>query len=144
MRSLLATSLGVMLSLICSASWAASCTLTSSGIAFGGYDPFVPQDVLSVANIGVTCDETTAYSIALSSGAGTYEQRFMTSGLHQLLYNLYIDATLNTVWGDGTGHTAVVGDTQSAAIYTVYGRIPARQNAHVGAYGDTIVITLTF
>jgi spore coat protein U-like protein len=104
----------------------------------------LPQDVVSVANIAVSCDEPTSYSIALSSGTGSYEQRAMTSGLHQLLYNLYTDATLNTVWGDGTGHSAFVSDTQSAAIYSVYGRIHARQNAHVGAYGDTIVITLTF
>ena len=143
-RSLLTTSLGVVLSLICSSPWAASCTLNTSGIAFGGYDPFVSQHAVSVATISVTCDETTSYSIALSSGSGTYEQRVMTSGLHQLLYNLYTDASLNTVWGDGTGHSALVGDTQLAAIHTVYGRIPALQNVHVGAYSDTIVITLTF
>jgi spore coat protein U-like protein len=60
------------------------------------------------------------------------------------LYNLYVDATLITVWGDGTGQSATVSDTQSAANYTVYGRIPAGQNAYVGVYSDTIVITVTF
>lgn len=144
MSSPLRTVLGVVLSLICASSWAATCTLSTGGIAFGGYDPFVAQDVDSVANISVTCDQPTAYSIALSTGGGTYEQRVMTSGLHQLLYNLYTDATLSTVWGDGSGHSATVGDTQLLATYTVYGRIPARQNAHVGVYNDTIVITLTF
>jgi spore coat protein U-like protein len=136
--------LGAALSLICASTWAASCTLSTGGIAFGGYDPFVSQDVDSVANISVTCDEPTSYSIALSTGGGTYEQRVMTSGLHQLLYNLYTDATLSTVWGDGSGHSATVGDTQLPATHTVYGRIPARQDAHVGVYNDTIVITLTF
>lgn len=140
----LVTLSGVVLSLICSSPWAASCTLSTSGIAFGSYDPFVSQDVDSVANIGVTCDETTSYSIALSTGSGTYEQRVMTSGLHQLLYNLYVDAALSTVWGDGTGHSAAVSDSQLVAIHTVYGRIPARQNAQVGLYSDTLVITLTF
>lgn len=144
MSSPLQILLGVVLSLICASSWAATCTLSTGGIAFGGYDPFVAQDVDSVANISVTCDQPTAYSIALSTGGGTYEQRVMTSGLHQLLYNLYTDATLSTVWGDGSGHSATVGDTQLLATYTVYGRIPARQNAHVGVYNDTIVITLTF
>lgn len=135
---------GVALSLMSWSLWAATCTVSTSGIAFGGYDPFVAQDVDSVASIGVTCDEATSYSIALSTGAGTYEQRVMTSGLHQLLYNLYTDATLSTVWGDGTGHSALVSDTQLVATNTVYGRIPSRQNPHVGVYGDTIVITLTF
>lgn len=123
--------------------WAA-CTLSTSGIAFGSYDPFVNQHVDSAANINVSCDDVTPYSIALSTGGGTYDARVMISGLHQLLYNLYTDATLTTVWGDGTGQSATVGDTQSVANYTVYGRIPARQNAHVGVYNDTIVITVTF
>jgi spore coat protein U-like protein len=135
---------GLALTLMSWSLWAATCTVSTSGIAFGGYDPFVAQDVDSVASIGVTCDVTTSYSIALSTGAGTYEQRVMTSGLHQLLYNLYTDATLSTIWGDGTGHSAMVSDTQLLATHTVYGRIPARQNPHVGVYGDTIVITLTF
>lgn len=130
-------------SLICASSWA-GCTVSTGGIAFGGYDPFVAQDVDSVANISVTCDEATSYSIALSTGGGTYEQRAMTNGLHQLLYNLYTDATLSTVWGDGSGHSATVSDIQLVATHTVYGRIPARQDTHVGVYSDTIVITLTF
>lgn len=121
-----------------------ACTLSTSGIAFGGYDPFVNEHVDSVANINVTCDDTTSYSIALSTGSGTYETRVMTSGLHHLLYNLYIDAALTTVWGDGTGQSMTVSDTQSVANYTVYGRIPARQDAYVGVYSDTIVITVTF
>lgn len=144
MRSPLIALSGVVLSLLCCGSWAASCTLSTSGIAFGAYDPFVAQSLDSVANITVTCDEPASYSIALSTGSGTYEQRVMTSGLHQLLYNLYTDATLSTVWGDGTGHSATLSNTQLAAIHTVYGRIPARQDAYVGAYSDTIVITLTF
>lgn len=144
MRSRLVILSGILMWLICSSSWAASCTLSTSGIAFGGYDPLLAHDLDSVAIISVACDETTSYSIALSTGSGTYEQRVMTSGLHRLLYNLYTDATLNTVWGDGTGHSAMVGDTQLTAIHTVYGRVPARQDAYVGVYSDTIVITLTF
>jgi spore coat protein U-like protein len=144
MRAPLLILSGVALALICSSPWAANCTLSTSGIAFGGYDPFLSQDVDSIADISVTCDETTSYSIALSTGSGTYDQRVMTSGLHQLLYNLYTAPTMNTVWGDGTGHSAIISDTQLTAIHTVYGRIPARQDAHVGVYNDTIVITLTF
>ena len=136
--------LGAGLQLISATLWAATCTLSTSGIAFGSYDPFVNQNVDSVANIGVTCDETTPYSIALSTGNGSYDTRVMTSGLHHLLYNLYVDASLTTIWGDGTGQSATVSDNQLVGNHTVYGRIPARQDAHVGVYSDTIVITLTF
>ena len=37
-----------------------------------------------------------------------------------------------------------VGNETRTAIYTVYGRVPALQDAGVGSYSDTIVITLTF
>jgi spore coat protein U-like protein len=122
----------------------AACTISTSGIAFGSYDPLLNQPVDSAASIGVVCDEPTTYSISLSTGNGTYQARVMTSGLHHLLYNLYIDASLTAVWGDGTAQSATLSDTKTAANYTIYGRIPAGQNAHVGVYSDTIVITLSF
>jgi len=135
---------GAALLMLSFAPWAATCTVSAGGIAFGGYDPFVNLNVDSVGNISVNCDVATTYSIALSTGSGTYDSRAMMSSTHELFYNLYIDATLTTVWGDGTGHSATVGGTQSIANHTVYGRIPAAQNAHVGVYSDTIVVTLTF
>jgi spore coat protein U-like protein len=58
------------------------------------------------------------------------------------------------IWGDRTGGSYVVsgslkpgpgvGNETRTAIYTVYGRVPALQDAGVGSYSDTIVITLTF
>lgn len=135
---------GVLLQLLSTSLLAATCTVTTSGIAFGSYDPLLNQNVDSVASISVNCDEATAYSIALSPGSGSYAARAMTSGSHQLLYNLYVDATLTTVWGDGSGPSAVVSANQALADHTAYGRIPAGQNAYVGVYSDTIVVTLTF
>jgi hypothetical protein len=32
----------------------------------------------------------------------------------------------------------------NSANYAVYGRIPARQNAHVGSYGGSISVTITY
>jgi spore coat protein U-like protein len=124
--------------------WSASCTVSAHGIDFGNYDPFSNQNLDSTANISVVCDVSTTYSVALSPGGGSFGSRVMSNGLHQLLYNLYTDATLATVWGDATGGTAIVGATGLTANHTVYGRIPARQNAYVGFYNDTIVVTLTF
>ena len=134
----------VALQLISCSLWAATCTVSAGGIAFGGYDPFINQNLDSVGTISINCNVATAYSIALSPGGGSYDERMMTSGIHQLLYNLYTDATLTTVWGDGTGHSATVGGNQAIANHTVYGRVPGAQNAHVGSYNDTIVVTLTF
>ena len=135
---------GMALLMIAPALWSADCAVNASGMEFGSYDAFSNQSLDGAANISVTCDVGTAYSLALSPGAGSYEVRAMAFGLHRLFYNLYTDATLATVWGDGSGDTAIVAAVAPVASHTVYGRIPARQNAYVGIYADTIVVTVTF
>jgi spore coat protein U-like protein len=37
-----------------------------------------------------------------------------------------------------------VSSSGSNENHSVYGRIPARQNAYVGAYADSITVTLNF
>ena len=64
----------------------------------------------------------------------------------------HLDAARAQVWGDGTNSTGTVAGTTSfvwfqtskTANHTVYGRVPAQQNAASGAYTDTIVVTITF
>ncbi|HZZ92374.1 MAG TPA: spore coat U domain-containing protein [Usitatibacter sp.] len=123
---------------------AAQCNVGAQGVAFGTYDVFSSQGVDSTGNIAVTCDVSTPYAIAMSPGQGTYALRSMASGTYRLGYNLFTDASRATVWGDGTGGSSTVSGSTAAANYTVFGRIPARQNAHVGAYADSVTITLTF
>jgi spore coat protein U-like protein len=137
--------LAAVLAGLISNAWPA-CGVSTSGVAFGSYDPFANADAYGAGNIGVLCDSGIAYSIALSPGSGTFAARDLTNGVEVLHYNLYTDASLHVVWGDGAGATATVGGTGSgsAANIAVYGRIPARQNARVGAYSDSIVVTVTF
>jgi len=94
--------------------------------------------------VDVSCDISSPYTISLSTGAGTYASRTMTGSSGTLVYNLYVDATRLSIWGDGSPGTGTVGGTANTASHTVYGRIPARQNAPVGSYTDTIIVTLTF
>lgn len=123
---------------------AAACALNVPGMSFGSYDVFNNQPLDSAGNISVTCDTATAYSISLGAGNGSYILRTMLSGAHKLNYNLYTDATRTIVWGDGTGSTAIVSNTSVSQTHTVYGRIPAQQNAYVGSYIDTITVILNF
>lgn len=131
--------------LVAPCAWS-DCTVGAQGVSFGSYDPFADQDSDGAGNIAVTCDAGLAYSIALSAGGGSHAARAMASGPHTLGYNLFTDPARTTVWGDGTGATATVGGTGTGitANVTVYGRVPARQNAHVGGYSDAIVVTVTF
>ena len=70
----------------------------------------------------------------------------MTGTLGVLTYNLFLDSTHLTIWGNGSSGTGIFSGTATGPnIGTpVYRRIPARQNAHVGAYSDVITITVTF
>ena len=137
--------LAAVLAALGSNAWSA-CSFNAQGLSFGNYDPFGRTNLDGAGNIAVTCDLGVAYKISLSSGAGTYAARALTNGPHPLYYNLYTDASRIVVWGDGNGGTATVGGSGAgtATNVTVYGRIPADQNAHVGNYSDNIIVTVTF
>lgn len=124
--------------------WAVQCSVNGQGVSFGGYDPFSSQSLDGTGNIAVSCDVSAPYTIALRPGNGSYSSRAMLSGAHGLNYNLFTDATRTGVWGDGTGSTATVSGSGASGNHTMYGRIPARQNAYVGSYSDIITVTVTF
>src|SRR5579863_9296254 len=157
----------LVLSFVPQASWANVCpgaTVTSTGVSFGNYDPISGAAVTSSGTITMTCGGNTAtpiISIQLSTGSGTFAQRFMkdtTTGTNDLNYNLYVDATYasTSIWGDGTSSTLDPGGTTSghagsnSLVLTVYGKIPANQDAYAGctvtgcSYSDTVNITVNF
>jgi spore coat protein U-like protein len=52
-----------------------------------------------------------------------------------------------TVWGDGSAGTSTVPlrkvNRNRPATTTIYGRIPPGQNVSVGAYSDSVTVTIT-
>lgn len=124
----------------------AGCTVSTSGLNFGNYDVFSALNDDITATINVDCPSGTAYSIWLSSGSGTFSSRTLTGGGNFLLYNLYLDPTRLTIWGDGSAGTGTYSatGTGSNVATPVYGRIPAGQNAWVGTYTDVVTVTVNF
>lgn len=124
-------------------SW--SCSVSATGVDFGGYNPFDSAATDSTAVVTVECE--SAYSIALSEGqAATFNPRALAGDNDSLQYNLYTGPDYSIIWGDGSGGTEVVsgpGDTQPVE-HVIHGRIFARQNARVGSYADSITVTLEF
>ena len=132
-----------------------TCSVSTSGVSFGAYDVFSPSANETVGNISVACTGLTgsssaAYDILISTGGGSFTSRLMSSGSHTLAYNLYTDSNRSIVWGDGSVGTQIVSDSYSLGLsqvtkdYSIYGRIPAQQNAYVGSYSDTLVVTVNF
>jgi spore coat protein U-like protein len=123
---------------------AVQCSLAVQAVDFGAYDVFSNRSVDGTGSLQVSCDVAAPYSIVLSAGSGAYAARVMSQGPYTLMYNLFTDPALTTVCGDGSAGTAVVTGNTASATIPVYGRIPARQNAHVGPYADTIVVIVEF
>ena len=63
-----------------------------------------------------------------------------TGSLDTLHYNIYLDATHRTIWGDGTNGTDFYFDAdppnKTSVTVPAYGRIPARQDVMPGLYKD--------
>ncbi|MFQ3200902.1 MAG: spore coat protein U-like protein [Zhongshania sp.] len=130
---------------------AASCQVSAAVVSFGSFSPLTLSYVNSTGSITVNCTDVAGYSIALSAGNGTYSQRSMVSGSHDLDYNLYRDAAHQQVWGDGSSGdnydvTAVNPVNGQNYVYTVYGRLPLTMSrgGHVGTYTDTISIIVNY
>ncbi|MGC1303552.1 MAG: spore coat U domain-containing protein [Caulobacteraceae bacterium] len=131
-----------------------SCTASATGVSFGAYNPLstTPNDATGTVTVSciLTVSLTGSYTIALSTGASnSFTARSLQGGGSTLAYNLYVATARTQVWGDGTGGTqtvtgsfpAILTNTQS---FNVFGRIPAGQNVPVGAYTDTIIVTVTY
>jgi len=122
-------------------------------VALGDFNPLANANSDSTGSVSITCtgSATATYTIAVSAGTGTYLNRKLISGSQLLSYNVYIDNTRTTIWGDGSSGTSLIsgnitatsgGTTHSS---TVYGRIPSgQQTASVGLYSDILTVTVTY
>ena len=133
-----------------------SCSVSATALTFGSYDPSSATARDSTGTITVTCTATVlgisaSWDILLSTGSSpSFTPRRMFNGGNSMQYNLYTNAARTQVWGDGTGGTAKVSDSQLVVVgttqysYTAYGRIPALQDLGPGTYTDTITVTLNY
>ncbi|MDI5985317.1 spore coat U domain-containing protein [Halomonas sp. M4R5S39] len=130
----------------------ASCTIGTTALTFGDYDPISPSDLDSTGTVTVTCTQDAAVAITLGQGAnpgGTSTdaepERRLTDGVNFLTYSLFSDAGRTVVWtNEATGDVETTG-TGAAEDHTVFGRVDGGQStAPAGAYTDTVVATVTF
>jgi spore coat protein U-like protein len=132
----------------------ATCTVATTGIVFPAYASPGSTDADSTGDVAVTCSALVAglgsYTISVSTGAGTYANRKLSSGANFLNYNMFTDTGRTIVWGDGTASTQTVSDnylilvTPTVRHYTAYGRVPGSQNKPAGTYTDTVTVTVTY
>jgi len=132
----------------------ANCTISTTAVAFGEYDPVVanastPLDV--TGKVSVTCTTGAPATITLGQGpdpgassTDAAPVRRMKSGSNYLSYQLYSEATHTTVWGNDASSDVENTGTGANQDIDVYGRVPSGQNVPTGNYSDTVVATITF
>lgn len=116
---------------------------------FGNYDPTSTAVATGSTTIRVRCTNGTTAPIALNDGqnggGGDCTTRAMAAGGNQLAYGLYRTTGTGSPWGCAAGNSLSYTAANAAwSTLTVYGQIPAEQNAPVGSYTDTVTATVTF
>ena len=127
----------------------AACTISATAVSFGGYDVFAAtpnNNGVGSMNIVCTKGKSPPFAVRLSTGqSNSYASRLMNSGADSMNYNLYTSAARTVVWGDGTGGSSVMTAAErSTTALSIFGQIPAGQDAAVGAYSDSITAMVTF
>jgi spore coat protein U-like protein len=126
-----------------------TCIIETRPLAFGYFDPDANVD--AVTQVRYTCNNQ-ANHIRIEMTTGTSNQftpRIMSAGpVDHLEYNIYLDATRQTIWGQGLFGTDVYLENNppndTLVVVPVYGRIFARQNPAPGQYVDVLTVRILF
>lgn len=136
----------------------ANCTIGAQTFNLGNYDPITNASTAldtSDSTIAVTCTKGHNVQLAANAGANSGQgscstNRALKNSTNYLCYDLYTDAGLTTVWGDGAGLGSTITLTPTtglaATTTTIYADVPAGQDAvYAGtAYTDTVGMTVNF
>lgn len=155
--------LGLLTGLLCAVSPAVHaaviCRVRTTPVRFGIYDPLSMSATLSTGTVVTTCrlrgrlaTQVTVTSSLTAGSSGDYLNRTMRLGGNSLIYNLYLDAADTQIAGDGTGGSSTASATLALTLFnsrqrwreTLYGSMPASQDAAPGTYTDSIVVTINY
>ncbi|MBW9064460.1 spore coat U domain-containing protein [Rhizobium herbae] len=125
-----------------------ACSLSASDLVFPTTG-LLASDVAGSTSLGVTCTNTTPYSIGIDKGVNgaSVTSREMIGGPSSELvsYQLCQDSACATNWGNTIGSDTVSGTgTGAAQSVTVYGLVPAQTTPAPGVYTDTVQVQLTY
>ena len=132
-----------------------NCTITTTPVAFGNYDPLSGSANQATGTVGITCTKNAATTITLGDGNNGVRQ-MKDAGSQLMAYELYQppDNTPGTAcsyasptrWGVVSGQifTPAAAPSKVARTYNVCGQIPAGQDLAAALFTDTVVATVNF
>ena len=138
-------------SLSVSAAVANNCTISTTALAFGTYDPVVAQasaDLDGTGSVTIACTKgaSTTIGLGLGSNPSGATRRLGDGASNFLNYEVYMDSVRATVWGNSGAAllTPPAAPSKGARSFTVYGRIVGNQDVPAGSYTDTVTATVNF
>ena len=152
MKCNLKASIGAVLLAAAVPALGAVCSIQSlPTLGFPNYDVFIsaPTVTSQIARIHCTGNgnlDTFNVGIGRSATSGSISGRQMaqSAGSGRLNYNIYKDGSYSSLWGDGTAGTTgvVVTTTGPNTSVPIYGKIDPGQDAPVGNYSDSVVLSV--
>ncbi len=132
---------------------ASSCSITIlPALGFPNYDVFVAAPTVTSGIARIRCTGSGSLpsftvGIGQSATSKSISGRQMAqtgAGTGRLNYNIYKDGGYSNLWGDGTaGTTPLVVTTAGATTQVaIYGKIDPGQDAPVGNYTDTVIMSV--
>ena len=126
------------------------CTIETRPLSFGNYDPEASGDLDALAQVIYTCNNhASKIRIEMTTGASNQFDRYMSSGAtDRLFYNIYLDSTHQTIWGQGLYGTDVYFEGNppngTPVVVPAFGRIRRGQNVEPGEYVDALTVRILF
>ena len=147
-----------------SASAIADCSISAATLAFGNYDPTTGLPLNGTATTTIVCTQGSTPSIIFGLGNNNANIPATTpvsnwamndAAVAYLGYNMYEDSAHTTLWPKTGGtplnlslctgtNSPCYNEPGTSDTTTIYGQIPASQNVPVAAYGDSVVMTVSF
>jgi spore coat protein U-like protein len=127
-----------------------NCSITTTPVNFGSYDPVVAQAASPLdgtGSVSVTCTKGAGTRIDLGLGSNpSGTTRRMQGGSSFLAYELYQNAGRTIAWRSGAtaGQTIAAAPNKTPRTFVVYGRVPAGQDVAAGSYNDIVLATINF
>jgi spore coat protein U-like protein len=133
---------------------ASSCSITVlPTLSFPNYDVFVAAPTLTSGIARIRCTASGSLpsftvGIGKSATSNSISGRQMAQqgagNTGRLNYNIYKDGGYSSLWGDGTAGTTplVVTVSGSTTQVSIFGKIDPGQDAPVGNYTDTVVVSV--
>jgi spore coat protein U-like protein len=122
-----------------------TCGVTATPMNFGTQGALTAA-VAATAIISVTCNTTTAVTVALDNGAtgSGPTARKMLFGSNAVTYGIYQDAAGTTPWGSAANATVAATASTTPVSLTAYGIVPAQPTPPPGTYTDVVNVVVNY